>query len=400
MLHQSTASGSPSSQTQTRNPRWIMLAVATTLLVAGVGAYTIRQFQSSQAETIQTEVSMPEVKTVTALGRLEPKGEVIKLSAPTSSQENRVERLLVKEGDRVKAGQVIAILDSRNRLQAALEEAEEQVRVAQAKLAITQAGAKRGEVEAQRAEIARLEAERQGDVDAQAATVSRLESERRNAQIEDNRYQSLYQQGAISASERDSKRLTLDTAEQRLQEAQAELNRTRSTSPQELNKARATLNQIAEVRPVDVEADRVEVRRAIASMKQAKANLDEAYVRSPQDGVVMDIHTRAGEVVSDDGIVEIGQTKQMVAVAEVYQSDISKVRPGQQVRVTSDSIPGELQGTVERVGSQVRRQEIVNTDPSTNIDSRVVEAHVALDDTSSQKAAQFTNLQVKVEIEL
>jgi len=400
MLHQSTASGSPSSQTQTRNPRWIMLAVATTLLVAGVGAYTIRQFQSSQAETIQTEVSMPEVKTVTALGRLEPKGEVIKLSAPTSSQENRVERLLVKEGDRVKAGQVIAILDSRNRLQAALEEAEEQVRVAQAKLAITQAGAKRGEVEAQRAEIARLEAERQGDVDAQAATVSRLESERRNAQIEDNRYQSLYQQGAISASERDSKRLTLDTAEQRLQEAQAELNRTRSTSPQELNKARATLSQIAEVRPVEVEADRVEVRRAIASMKQAKANLDEAYVRSPQDGVVMDIHTRAGEVVSDDGIAEIGQTKQMVAVAEVYQSDVSKVRPGQQVRVTSDSIPGELQGTVERIGSQVRRQEIVNTDPSTNIDSRVVEVHVALNDTSSHKAAQFTNLQVKVEIEL
>ena len=400
MLHQSTASGSPSSQTQTRNPRWIMLAVATTLLVAGVGAYTIRQFQSSQAETIQTEVSMPEVKTVTALGRLEPKGEVIKLSAPTSSQENRVERLLVKEGDRVKAGQVIAILDSRNRLQAALEEAEEQVRVAQAKLAITQAGAKRGEVEAQRAEIARLEAERQGDVDAQAATVSRLESERRNAQIEDNRYQSLYQQGAISASERDSKRLTLDTAEQRLQEAQAELNRTRSTSPQELNKARATLSQIAEVRPVEVEADRVEVRRAIASMKQAKANLNEAYVRSPQDGVVMDIHTRAGEVVSDDGIAEIGQTKQMVAVAEVYQSDVSKVRPGQQVRVTSDSIPGELQGTVERIGSQVRRQEIVNTDPSTNIDSRVVEVHVALNDTSSHKAAQFTNLQVKVEIEL
>ena len=408
MLHQSTASGSPSSQTQTRNPRWIMLAVATTLLVAGVGAYTIRQFQSSQAETIQTEVSMPEVKTVTALGRLEPKGEVIKLSAPTSSQENRVERLLVKEGDRVKAGQVIAILDSRNRLQAALEEAEEQVRVAQAKLAITQAGAKRGEVEAQRAEIARLEAERQGDVDAQAATVSRLESERRNAQIEYNRYQSLYQQGAISASERDSKRLTLDTAEQSLQEAQAELNRTRSTSPQELNKARATLSQIAEVRPVDVEADRVEVRRAIASLKQTKANLDEAYVRvpygnatlTPQDGVVMDIHTRAGEVVSDDGIAEIGQTKQMVAVAEVYQSDVSKVRLGQQVRVTSDSIPGELQGTVERVGSQVRRQEIVNTDPSTNIDSRVVEVHVALNDSSSQKAAKFTNLQVKVEIEL
>jgi hypothetical protein len=66
----------------------------------------------------------------------------------------------------------------------------------------------------------------------------------------------------------------------------------------------------------------------------------------------MDIHTRAGEVVSDDGIAEIGQTKQMVAVAEVYQSDVSKVRPGQQVRVTSDSIPGNCK---ERLSELVHR---------------------------------------------
>jgi HlyD family secretion protein len=88
----------------------------------------------------------------------------------------------------------------------------------------------------------------------------------------------------------------------------------------------------------------------------------------------------------------------MYAIAEVYQSDVNKVHPGQKVRVTSDTIPGALQGTVERVGSQVRRQAVVNTDPSANIDSRVVEVHVVLDDASSQKAAKFTNLQVKVAI--
>ncbi len=60
---------------------------------------------------------------------------------------------------------------------------------------------------------------------------------------------------------------------------------------------------------------------------------------------------------------------------------------------------GELSGTVTQIGSQVKRQEIVNTDPSTNIDARVVEVHIALDQTSSQKAAKFTNLQVKVVIE-
>lgn len=399
MLHNPIASGSSSSKTPV--PRWVVLAIAAALSVGGV-TVTIQQLQSSRSDIAQTEeVSAPEIKTVTTLGRLEPKGEVIKLSAPTSSQENRVEQLLVKEGDPVKAGQVVAILDSRDRLQAALAEAQEQVRVAQTKLAVTQAGAKQGEIAAQQAEVARLEAQRQGDTAAQAAKVNRLEAELQNAEAEYQRYATLYREGGVSASDRDGKRLTLQTAQRSLQEAEAELNRTQSTKLPELNQARANLDQIAEVRPVDVAASRAEVSQAIAAVNQAKASLEQAYVRSPQAGQVLDIYTRPGELVSDEnGIAEIGQVSQMVAIAEVYQSDVNKVHPGQQVRVTSDSLPGELQGTVERIGSQVRRQEIINTDPSANIDSRVVEVHVVLDNLSSQKAAKFTNLQVKAVIQL
>jgi HlyD family secretion protein len=377
--------------------RWVAIAGITLLSVGGATVYGWMRLSSSHPAPATT--TAPVIQTVTALGRLAPRGEVIQLSAPTSSQENRVSRLLVKEGDQVKAGQVIALLDSHTRLKAALAEAQEQVNVAQASLAVIQAGAKLGEIEAQRAEIARLEAEHQGNIEAQAATVARLQSELQNAKSEYNRYQSLYQEGAISASERDSKRLTLDKAQKSLQEAQATLHRIRSTSPSELNKAKATLAQIAEVRPVDVRSAQAQVNRAIAARNQAQASLDQALVRSPVDGEVLYIHTRSGEVVSSDGIVEIGQTKKMQAIAEVYQSDVSKVRPGQRVRVTSDSIPGELFGTVERVGSQVRRQTIVNTDPSANIDARVVEVHATLDDVSSQKAAKFTNLQIEVVIE-
>lgn len=379
-----------------RSSRWLRIAAVSLC----VGSVTIGFFwRGSVSESLPQPTSEATVYTVTALGRLEPQGEVIKLSAPTSSQENRVERLLVQEGDRIQAGQVIAILDSHDRLKAALAEAEQQVGVAQAQLAVTQAGAKQGEIAAQQAEIARLEAERQGNVEAQAATVERLRSELQNAQIEFERYQSLYQSGAGSASQRDSKRLTRDTAQKSLQEAQATLDRIRSTSPQELNKARATLAQIAEVRPVDVQAAQAEVNRAIAARDQAKARLEEALVRSPIAGEVLDIHTQSGEVVSEDGILEIGQTRQMQAIAEVYQSDINRVRLGQRVRVTGDAIAGELMGRVKQVGSQVQRQEIVNTDPSTNIDARVIEVHVALDAASSQQAAKFTNLQVKVVIE-
>lgn len=376
--------------------RWTGLAAAA-LVAAGVG-YGVVQFQAASQTEVPVEVAAPTVRTVTALGRLEPQGEVVKLSAPSGSSGNRVEQLLVQEGDTVKAGQVIAVLDTHNRLAAAYAQAQETVKVAQAQLAITQAGAKQGEIEAQKAEIARLEAQRQGDLAAQNATVARLSSELQNAQTEFVRYQALHQAGAISASDLDARRLALDTAQNSVQEARAVLTRIQATRPAELNQAQANLARIVEVRPVEVQASRAELEQAIAAMKQAKAELDQAFVKAPIAGEVLDIHTRAGEVVSNDGIAEIGQTGRMYTVAEVYESDISRVQPGQSVRVTSDSIPTELQGTVERIDSQVRRQAVVNTDPSTNIDARVIEVHIALDETSSQLASKFTNLQVTAEI--
>jgi HlyD family secretion protein len=135
-------------------------------------------------------------------------------------------------------------------------------------------------------------------------------------------------------------------------------------------------------------------------MNQAQANLQQAYVRSPQDGQIFEIHTSPGELISNDGIATMGQTHQMYAVAEVYENDITKVHSGQRVRVMSDVLPVELQGTVDRIGLQVRRQSVINTDPISNIDNRVVEVHVRLDPVSSQKASPLTNMQVKVVIQL
>ncbi|MBE9208379.1 ABC exporter membrane fusion protein [Nostoc sp. LEGE 06077] len=390
----------PATASSAKVRQWVGVVATALIVVSGASAYVLSRSPSKQQlENQNTAISSPQITTVTALGRLEPQGEIIKLSAPTANNGNRVDQLLVKQGDRVKIGQVIAILDSRDRLFAAYQQAQEDVKVAQAKMAITKAGAKTGEINAQRAEIARLEAQRLGDIDAQAATVARLTSEQTNALRQYNRYQSLYEQGAISAADRDSRQLALDTAQKSLQEAQAILERIQSTSPAQLNQAKANLERIAEVRPVDVKQNQAEIDRAVAAMKQAKAELDQAYVRSPMNGEILEIHTHAGEVVGTDGIVEIGQTQQMYAVAEVYQSDISKVKLGQKVRVSSDSIPGELLGKVERIDSQVKRQNVVNTDPSTNIDGRVVEVHIALDAASSKKAAKFTNLQITAEIE-
>lgn len=380
-------------------PRVTMVAIAAAIALGGVSVWILRPYASNNAKSGVPSVPV-EVKTVSALGRLEPQGELVQLSAPSSAEGNRIAQLLVKEGEAVSTGQVIAVLDSRDRLQADLLTAQQQVRVAEAELARVKAGAKQGELAAQRAEIARLDAQRQGEMTTQSATIARRQAEVDNALAEFNRYQSLYQQGAISASERDQKQLVLQTAQRSLQEAQAVANRLQAVQSPELVSAWARLNQIAEVRPVDVQVAQANINQARASVKQAQARLDQAYVKAPRSGVVLDIYAHPGEVVGTDGIAELGQTQQMYAVAEVYQSDVHKIKMGQAVKVNSDALPQSLTGTVDRISTKVRRQNIINTDPSENIDARVVEVYIKLDNGSSQQAAQFTNLQVNVKVQL
>ncbi|MEM7593462.1 MAG: ABC exporter membrane fusion protein [Cyanobacteria bacterium P01_A01_bin.83] len=375
------------------------LTIGLALLVGGVAVYRLMPTDRSESEVpVQT---MPEIKTVTALGRLEPSGEIIQISVSSAAEGNRIDELLVSEGDKIAKGQTIAILDSRDRLEAALNQSQEQVRVAQANLDLVKAGAKTGEIRAQEAAIARIEAERDNDIIAQNATISRIKAEVNNAQVEYQRYEQLYQDGAISASERDSKYLTLATAKEQLAEAQANLNRIKTAQEKQIAEAKATLDRIAEVRPVDVAVAEAEVRQAQAAVKTAQAELDRAYIKSPQAGTVIKTLIRPGEIVSsDEGIARIGQIDQMYVVAEVYESDIRKVKVGQPVTVTSSAIEGKLQGTVEKVGLEIERQNVVNTDPTSNIDARIVEVEIKLDDASSQKVAGLTNLQVNARIEI
>ncbi|MEM9904524.1 MAG: efflux RND transporter periplasmic adaptor subunit [Cyanobacteria bacterium P01_D01_bin.44] len=380
--------------------RWV-LGILMVLGVTGV-ITLVRLRLITSAPVPEVETVAPVVKTVTALGRLEPDGEVIQLSASTSNEGgNRVAQLLVAEGETVEPGQVIAILDSRDRIQADLVEAQERVKIAQVQLEQTLAGAKQGEIDAQRAEIIRLDAQREGDILAQQATLARVEAELANAEDEYRRYQGLYEAGAISASERDSKRLVLQTAQRSLQEAQAVLNRLQTTRSPEVEAARANLDRIQEVRPVDVRAAEAEVARARMAVAQIQRKLDQTYVKAPQVGTILRIYSRPGEVVADEGIVEMGQIGEMVAIAQIYDSDVRKVEVGQPVVLTSASLPDEtLRGTVDYVGLQVEQQSVVNEDPTANIDARVVEVKIKLDETSSAQVRGLTNLQVIATIEI
>jgi HlyD family secretion protein len=460
-----------------KSKRWWWLILFISVATSIIGTATIYNLLRSQPtnknpSSVSLATASPATNTVSARGRIEPQGEVIRLSASTSLETVKVDKLLVKEGDRVTSNQVIAILNNFNRLSATLKQAKQQVKVAQANLAKVKAGAKAGEINAQKAQIARLQAQLSGERKTQQATIARLQAqlsgerktqqatiarlqaqlsgERKtqqatiarlqaqlsNAQAEFNRYQILYQEGAVEASKFDSKRLEVETAREQLNEARASLNQTEETLQQQTNEAKATLNQteetlqqqineakatlsqteetlqqqineakatlsqIAEVRPTDVQAAQAEVESAIAAMEKAQADLDLAYVRAPKDGQILKIYTFPGEVVRNEGIADMGQTDQMYVVAEIYETDVTQVRIGQQASITSEAFSEKLQGKVTQIGLQVRKQGTFSTDPVADVDRRVVEVKIRLNPGEAKQVKGLTNLQVEVLINI
>ncbi len=376
------------------------------LVIAGIAATSaIAYYGISQSGLLTKSSPEPVVKTspakkVTALGRLEPEAETTSLAAPVALDGDRLDQLLVAEGDIVKTGQVVAILDSREVLSDELQQAREQVKNAIAKLNQVKDGAKIGEIQAQQATINQLEAELKGGRETQNAAIARWESEVRNANTEYNRFVQLYGRGAIASSTLDSKRLVAETASAQLKEAIATKNRSLTSLQAQINQAKATLNQISEVRPVDVQAAMAEVESAVSAVKSAQTALDRAYIRAPIAGQILKLHTRPGEKLSDEGIVEMGKTDQMVAIAEVYQTDIGKVRVGQQAVVTSQAFDGEIKGTVAQIGMLVERQKVFSNQPGENLDRRIVEVKIRLNPEDSKRVAHFTNLQVQTTIHL
>ncbi|WP_107806213.1 ABC exporter membrane fusion protein [Nodularia spumigena] len=383
------------------NLRWLVALGITSVMAMGAGVVYVTRPTMTQTSVVSTQVSQPVTPKVNALGRLEPAGEVIRISAPTdASGASRVAQLLVDEGKQVNAGDVIAILDNRDRLQANLKEAQQQVRVAISRLNQVKAGAKQGEISARAATVRNLQAQLEGEIQIQQATTARLEAELQNAEMEFRRYENLYKEGAVAASTVDSRRLTLKTAQEELNGARASLASTQRTLTAQIQEAKATLEQTAEVRPTDVAIVQAEVDSAIATVEKMQVEVDTAYIRAPQAGQILRVQARPGETIGEQGIVELGETTQMYAIAEIYESDIGKIRPGQVANITSPSnaFTGELTGIVDRIGLKVAKKDVLDSDPTAATDARVIEAKIRLDEVSSQQVANFTNLQVNVEI--
>jgi HlyD family secretion protein len=260
---------------------------------------------------------------VGALGRIQPKHDVIRVAGP-SEVVLVLSKVMVDDGDAVKAGQVLARLD---------DFAVKEAAVAQAEATIV----------------------------ARNADVARMEATLKTVQRDLERAESLATQQIATGSDLDRARLDVETAEANLASARAQ------------------------------------VTVARAALRAAQADLERRTIRSPVTGRVLKVHAREGEKVTSDGIAEVGRTDEMYAVAEVYETDIARVRVGQRTRIRSAVLPKELAGTVERIAIQIGRKSIFEDAPSADRDVRVVEVQVRLDE--SAVAARFTNLQVEVRFE-
>jgi len=347
---------------------WLSVAVALPVaLAAGLLATT----RMEQLKKLTSAVSVaPIPNTINAIGRLEPKGEIIKLSAPAGlSGNSRVQQLLVREGQRVQQGQVVAILDNRDTSMAVVEEAKAKMQESRANLAQVRAGSPKdvqaqkfiiarlqaqlaGEKEAQQAMISRIAAQLSGEKIAQEATVTRLEAEllgqreslkatvervraeQRNAQVDSGRYEFLYKQGAISQQERDRKQLNAVTTNQQLIESQASLKRAISTIKQQISEARAnqvkTLNTLQQ-QLIEATANR---NKTIATLQrqidEEKEKLNRLLVVSP-----LNVQVAQAQVTNAIALMRKAQ-------AELRQSYVKAPSSGEILKIHTKS--GEMMG--------------------------------------------------------
>ncbi|MGD1917793.1 MAG: HlyD family secretion protein, partial [Pleurocapsa sp.] len=307
---------------------WLSLASKCSIiliLVLPISACDANSQAQSQDSNPKTNNQTKQPKQVVALGKLIPRGEVIKLSV-ANAEDSRVNQILVEEGDRVEKNQVIAILQGYENRQRDLEEAQKSVELAQARLEQTLAGdTKQAELAAQRANISRLESQLRNEIAEKKAAIASGEAQLRQAKLTYDRNKSLQQDGAVSQQAFDETKERLDMAQGNLNERKAQLSNINQSLRAEINQEKENLARLQEIRPVDVRVTEIELERAAIAVEQRKSDLEDTKVKVPISGQILRINTRVGEQVNtQQGIVELGRTEEMYAIAEVYETDISK----------------------------------------------------------------------------
>lgn len=231
-----------------------------------------------------------------------------------------VKSVLVKEGDHVKAGQLLVLLDDAD-ARAAAARALAQLRAAEADLTAVQKGGTREEVLTTQSQLQKAQTE--------------LLAAQRNLDA----LQKLQKQGAAAPGE-------VEAAQTRLNAAQADVNLLKQKQQQRFA-------------PQDVAKTQAQVEDARAAYAAAESLLQHSEIRAPRAGEVYSVPVKPGAFVnSGDLIVQVADLHNVLVRAFVDEPDIGRLAKGEKVEVTWDAIPGRTwEGTVASVPTTVTMRQ-------------------------------------------
>jgi HlyD family secretion protein len=368
------------------------------LLIAGAGlaalALASLAFHAVTGATSETgaDQRVAPRNLVAALGRIEPYSEVIKLGA--GSAPDRLDSLLVQRGDLVKKSQVLGYLSGyaeqiaqRDVFKAQLDEARLRRK--------TESDLDRMRIEAAEAHQKQvLEVEPQV-IAAQEATVAGLEAKLANDKTVLEAQQQLFGRGTGTRRQTDDQNSLVLQGEASLTAARAHLA--------ELGQQFVIdkINADVQVRMARAALERTQAEFPLASIERqialADAKAERLTVVAPIDGRILNIMIKPGEQITNGPVLTMGDTSRMRAVAEAYETDISRVKVGQTAEISSRALTRPVRGRVARIGDMIFKNDILSIDPAARADARVVEVWIDLDDPAATQG--LTNLTVDVRID-
>ena len=281
-----------------------------------------QQQDQAQTQTVGVEKATLPI-TVTANGAVEP--EQLTNVGPKTSE--RLESVIVVEGDTVAGGDVVAYMDSSD-LQGQLIQVQGELAAAEANLAMLIAG------------------NRPQEISQSAATLASAEASLAETQEVLQRYESLYEQGAVSAEETTGYRTQRDTAQAEVERAQQALDLSQSGSREE---------EIAQAR--------AQVTQAQGALTTIENQLEDTIIRAPFSGVVTTRYADPGDFVSpstaasettgssSSSILSLASNYQVVA--KVAETNIAQIQRGQPAFIQADAFPDQtFDGTVAQVAEE------------------------------------------------
>ena len=153
-------------------------------------------------------------------------------------------------------------------------------------------------------------------------------------------------------------------------------------SQRNLEKEQAKLRVKKEALQNDLALNEVDIRIIIGKLDKARRALEQSLVRSPIDGVVVQIYSRQGERVIGGGFAKIVDFSQLRVLADVDELHMERVVLDGRVEVTLRGSLTIYKGRVSRVSPLVKRMLRVEPDGATSTDARVIQIEITLDDAS------------------